>query len=80
MHGCLITCNLNRKLHDYQHKLRHKTFHFYVCYHILSAYLSFHAILGYNLEIHYFRDNYVFLRIYFRLRLFSSIFEIIIGF
>ena len=26
----------------------------------MSAYLSFHTILSYNLQMHYFRDNYVF--------------------
>ena len=54
------------QLYDYQSKLRHKKFHFYGCSHTLSAYISFHAILRYNLKTHYFRDNYTFLRIYFR--------------
>ena len=38
-----ITCNL---------------FCLYVCYHILSAYLSFNVILGYDLKIYQFMDNY----------------------
>ena len=28
----------------------------------MSAYLSFHVILSYNLKMHYFSDNYVFLK------------------
>ena len=39
-------------------KFRHKKFHSYICYHTLSAYLSFHKFLSYNIKIHYFRDNY----------------------
>ena len=39
-------------------KLRHKTFNSYACYHTLSAYISFHAILSYNLKMRYFRDSY----------------------
>ena len=73
------TCNFNMQLYDYEFKLSHKTFHSCACNHILSAYLLFHAILSYNLKMHYFRDNYAFLRICLRI-LFSFIFEIIIGF
>ena len=57
----LITCNFYVQLYDYLCKLRHKTFYSYACYHILSAYLSFHAILSYNFKMYYFRDNYAFL-------------------
>ena len=32
----------------------------------LSACLSFHSILSYNLKMYYFRDNYAFLRVYFK--------------
>ena len=67
MLGDVITCNLNMQKYDYSCKLRHKTFHFYACYHALSAFLSFHTILSDNLKMHYFRDNYAFLRIDFRL-------------
>ena len=42
------------------------TFHSYTCYHTLSVYLSFHAILSYNIKNFKFRDNCAFLRIYFR--------------
>ena len=55
----------NMQLYDYICKLRHKTLHFYVCYHALSEYLSFHTILRYNIKIHYFRDNYTFLNYIF---------------
>ena len=41
-------------------------FHFYACHNTLSAYLSFHTVLSYNLKIHYFKDNYAFLRKYCR--------------
>ena len=51
---------------DYSYKLRYKTFPLYTCYLTLSAYVSFYAILSYNIKMHYFRDNYAFLRIYFR--------------
>ena len=30
----------------------------YACYHILSAYIPFHVILGYDIKIYYFIDNY----------------------
>ena len=33
-------------------------FYLYACYHILSAFLSFYVILGYNLKVYYFMDNY----------------------
>ena len=46
------------QLYDYSSKLMHKIFHSYACYHTLSTYLSFYAILSYNLEMRYFRDNY----------------------
>ena len=49
--GELITCNLNMIKHDYYCKIRHKTFHLCACYHTLSAFLSFYAILCYNLKI-----------------------------
>ena len=58
----------------------HKTFYSYACYHTLRAYLSCLAILSYNLNMHYFSDNYTFLKNIFQSRLFPSIFEIIIGF
>ena len=29
-------------------------FHLYVCYHILSAHLSFYVILGYDIKIKHF--------------------------
>ena len=29
------------------------------CIYILSAYLLFHVILGYEIKIYHFRDNYV---------------------
>ena len=76
----VISYNFNMKLYDYYCKLRYKTFYFYACYHTLTAYLSFHAILTYNLKMHYFRDNYAFLKNIFQSRLFSSILDIIIGF
>ena len=56
--GRLITCNLNMQKYDYKCKLRHKTFHFYACYHTLSAFITIHTILSYNIKIHYIRDNY----------------------
>ena len=31
----------------------HKTLHSYACYHTLSANLSFHIILSYNMKIYY---------------------------
>ena len=48
-------------LHDYLHDYEIKTLNIsFVCMlsHILSAYLSFHVILGYDLKIYHFRDNY----------------------
>ena len=48
----VITCNLNMIKHDYSCNLRHKTLHLCACYHTLSAFLSFHANLCYNLKIH----------------------------
>ena len=50
--GKMITCNLNMIKHDYSYNLRHKTLHLCACYHTLSAFLSFHANLCYNLKIH----------------------------
>ena len=50
--GFLITCNLNMIKHDYSCNLRHKTLHLCACYHTLSAFLSFHANLCYNIKIH----------------------------
>ena len=46
----LTTCNFNMQLYNYLCKLRHKVFYFHACYHTLSVYLSFHAILSYNLH------------------------------
>ena len=40
------------------------TFYFYACYHTLSAYHSFHAILSYNLKMYYFRDYIHFKNIF----------------
>ena len=37
-------------------------FHYYAGYHNLSAYISFHAILSYNLKMYYFSDNYIKLK------------------
>ena len=48
----VITCNLKMIKHDYSCNLRHKTLHLCACYHTLSAFLSFHANLCYNLKIH----------------------------
>ena len=33
-------------------------FYLYACYHILSAFLSFYVILGYDIKIYHFMDNY----------------------
>ena len=77
---CVITFNLHIQLYNYYFKLMHKIFYSYSCYHTLRSYLSFHAILSYNVNIYYFRDNYIFLKNIFQSRLFPSIFEIIIGF
>ena len=38
--------------------LRHIIFYLYACYHILSAFLSFYVILGYDIKIYHFMDNY----------------------
>ena len=54
----------SHELHDYLPKLSHKTFYFNERYYSLSAYLSFHAVLSHNLKMHYFRDDYAFLRIF----------------
>ena len=68
-HVCMlneIACNFNMQLYDYYYKLRYKTFNFNACYHTLTAYLSFYVNLSYNLKMYYFKDNYVFLKIYFK--------------
>ena len=50
-------------IHDYLCKKRHKIFYLYACYHSLSAFLSFHVILSYNLKMLQFRANYDELKI-----------------
>ena len=60
----LITCNLYMNLHDYYCKLRHKIFHSYACYHILSAYLSFHTIFSDDIKMYHFRDNCALFKYY----------------
>ena len=51
----LTTYNLHLKLYDYYYILRHKIFHSYAFYHILSAYSLVYAIYIKNFKIYYFK-------------------------
>ena len=48
--------------------------------HVVSVYQIFYEYLSYNIKMYYFTDNHELLREIFKIRLFPSIFEIIIRF